>query len=246
MIVVSYGCEQGTPQWVRNNHPRAKLVEVSDDPQFCVARARNIGASHARYPLLAFIDADILLNRGLVDWVRTPPPERLYFASQPGVWEAGGFLICSKEAFNLVGGYDEAFRGWGHEDTDLIDRLEAADYRRAPIPFDMFAIIHHGNEERQIGLEKGSFATIAQAYYVGEFYRRVKSDVYNLTGQPLDLNARMQLMAAIRRGFRDAWLNNQKDLVLTCTVDASKFQPNHVRANSDLVYRLKIDHLQPE
>jgi len=244
VIVVSYGCEQGTAPWVLHNHPHAKLVEVDDDPQFCLARARNIGASHAQHPLLAFIDADILLNRSLADWVQEPPHERLYFAPNPGLWEAGGFLLCSNAAFEQVGGYDEAFRGWGHEDSDLIDRLEAENFRRAPIPDDMFSIIHHGNDERQIGWDKGSFATLAQAHYVGEFYRRVKSDVHNLTGQPLDLNTRLQLMTAIRHGFREAWLKKQKSLMLTCTIDASKFQPSYVRAHSDLVYRLDIGHLQ--
>ena len=243
-IVVSYGCDQGTTQWVRENYPHAKLVEVTDDEQFCLARARNIGAKHAKYPLLAFVDADIILNRSLADWVKEPPKERLYFASQPGVWEAGGFVLCSKEAFDVIGGYDEAFRGWGHEDTDLIDRLEAENYRRAPIPYDMLTILHHGDEERQIGWEKGSFATIAQAYYVGDFYRRVKSDVNRLTGQPLALEARLELMSAIRAGFRDAWLNNRNDLVLTCTVDASTDHSRQVRAHRDLVYRLDIGHLQ--
>ncbi len=69
VIVVDYGCEQGTAAWVKEHHPAAKLVQVNDDPVFCVARARNMGAKNASHELLCFVDADVLLHLELGKWL---------------------------------------------------------------------------------------------------------------------------------------------------------------------------------
>ena len=37
----------------------------------------------------------------------------------------GGLLVVSREAWDAVGGYDERFIGWGHEDSDFNTRLVA-------------------------------------------------------------------------------------------------------------------------
>ena len=38
----------------------------------------------------------------------------------PPLW---GAVVVSARDFARVGGYDEAFQGWGAEDDDLLDRL---------------------------------------------------------------------------------------------------------------------------
>ena len=35
-----------------------------------------------------------------------------------------GILIMRREAFDLVGGFDEMYKGWGYEDRDMADRLD--------------------------------------------------------------------------------------------------------------------------
>ena len=244
VIVVDYGCEHGTAEWVSQYYPAAKIVEVKDDPSFCASRARNIGARYATQPLLAFVDADIMLNRDLREWIRTPPTEPLYFAPLEGTWEIGGFIVCTKEAFHQVDGYDEAFRGWGHEDTDFAQRLQEAGYKRAPLPFDLLSAISHGNDERQLGADKGYFDSTEQALFVGELYRRIKSDINHLTGQPIELERRTMLMAKLKDTFKEAWNKNQDEIVVTCSVNASQFKTPRLKVDSDLVYRLNIEHLK--
>ena len=61
VIVVDYGCEQGTAAWVKENYPKAKVVQVSDDPVFSLAIARNAGAKNASHEFLGFIDADVVI-----------------------------------------------------------------------------------------------------------------------------------------------------------------------------------------
>ena len=52
IILVDYGCPQGTGDWAESNYPSVKVVRVNDDPGFCAARARNIGAGHSTAPWL--------------------------------------------------------------------------------------------------------------------------------------------------------------------------------------------------
>ncbi len=244
VIVVDYGCEQGTADWVKKTYPAVKILEINDDPTFCVARARNLGAKRANNPILAFVDADIIVNSDLASWIRHPPTEPLYYANLPGTWECGGFIVCRADSFNEIGGFDEAFRGWGHEDTDFIERLGMAGYRRVDIPSNFFTVIHHSNNMRQVGAGTGGFQTLLQAYYLGEFYRRIKTDMVNLTGHPIPLPTRTDLMRAIKSEFERACQAENTELVLSVAIEQTTFANHVIETESELIYRLKIDHLR--
>ena len=45
VIVVDYNCPQRTGDFVRQNHPDAKVVSERNETQFNLARARNLGAA---------------------------------------------------------------------------------------------------------------------------------------------------------------------------------------------------------
>jgi hypothetical protein len=44
IVVVDYACPEQTGDWVEARYGSVKVLRVSDDPGFCVSRARNIGA----------------------------------------------------------------------------------------------------------------------------------------------------------------------------------------------------------
>lgn len=65
-------------------------------------------------------------------WMMNPVETLKFIAGGPGsvkrskrslVNLGGGLLVVSREAWDRVGGYDESFVGWGHEDTHLNTRL---------------------------------------------------------------------------------------------------------------------------
>ena len=126
VIVVDYGCEQGTSAWVKKHHPAAKLVQVNDDPVFCPARARNIGAKSASHEFLCFVDADVMMHFEYWQMARelNQNPNEFYDYPEKRVVELAGFVIVAREHFFKIDGYDEAFRGWGGEDKDLYERLD--------------------------------------------------------------------------------------------------------------------------
>src|SRR5215831_1429088 len=78
-IVVDYSCPQGTHDWVAQNFPKVKIVKVDDDPGFCVARGRNLGAAAASTARLCFVDADVKLRDGFASWAREHAQPRHYY-----------------------------------------------------------------------------------------------------------------------------------------------------------------------
>jgi len=152
IIVVDYGCPRGTGDWVESTFPGVTVVRVNDDPGFCLPRARNLGAQRATSAWLCFIDADIVIAPGWVNWMRgNLQPGSFYRAAAVSGHrdnETWGTAICSKSDFTAVAGYDEVFRGWGGEDTDLYNCLTLAGVSEASYPANFVSAIHHDDAER--------------------------------------------------------------------------------------------------
>lgn len=129
LIVVDYGCPDGTFDWCRRlGERRLTALRVLDGTQyFSPSRARNCGAALAKSPILAFVDADIRLAP---TWLREAAEPLVNGACglsrvqrYRGEWDRGGTCAMQAALFHQVRGYDEAFDGWGAEDLDLYDRI---------------------------------------------------------------------------------------------------------------------------
>ncbi len=152
VIVVDYGCPDGAASWVRDNYPQVTVCRADDDTSFHAARARNLGAAFAETEWLFFFDADTLVQPGLADWCRQLQNIAIY---RPGKLEDGsrdketwGSFICTNSAFRHVEGYDEVFRGWGGEDTDIYEKLRSAGLIELTFPAKFLRPIRHNHEER--------------------------------------------------------------------------------------------------
>lgn len=152
LIVVDYGCPQGTATWVHENFPDAEVVRVEDDPGFSLSRARNFGAAAATADWICFLDADSVVAPGWVRWMRDALRPGCFFRVAPasGVRQAElwGTFIVEGDAFRRCGGYDELLRGWGGEDADLYRRLQRSGLREADFPGEFVSTIAHGDDER--------------------------------------------------------------------------------------------------
>ncbi len=124
-VFVDYACPEGAGAWVRENHPRARVVQVADEAAFHAADARNVGAAAADPDgVLCFLDADVAVAPGFAAEIlaRFEPGAMLVpDASGSGL---DSVLICSRAAFDAVGGFDRRFVGWGAETADLRAALE--------------------------------------------------------------------------------------------------------------------------
>ncbi|WP_184680424.1 glycosyltransferase family 2 protein [Pseudomonas fluvialis] len=153
IILVDYGCPDNTADWVELHFPQVDVVRVKDDSGFCLPRARNMGAAIADATWLCFIDADIEATPGWLTWMTANlDTDHFYLASQDDCQrrpEVAGTFLCTRQAFEAIGGYDEAFRGWGGEDTDIYTRLaELAYLNCASYPHGYVKPITHDDAQR--------------------------------------------------------------------------------------------------
>jgi glycosyltransferase involved in cell wall biosynthesis len=199
IVVVDYGCPQGVGEWVASNYPEVTVVRVDDDPGFCLPRARNLGAQETSANWLCFIDADVKVVPGWVQWMaENLDPRCFYRASMVNgerIKDTWGTVLCTREAFADVGGYDEAFRGWGGEDDDLYERLKLLGYRELAYPAQFVDAIRHDDAERTL------FHDIKDKelhFFVNRFYAEAKLDLMKIIGRELPLADRQSMMNRIK------------------------------------------------
>ncbi len=241
VIVVDYGCEQGTAAWVKEHHPEAKLVQVNDDPVFCAARARNMGAKNASHEVLCFVDADVLLHLELSTWLEfNQNPKRFYLYSDYKAPELVGFLIVAREHFFKVDGYDEAIRGWGGEDRDLYERLTRTGLSSSLVPKESMSPISHGDELRQLSEAEGGFGSQRETISMHQLYWAIKRDSWQLTGQEIELEKRKELLNYITMKWEEAVAENQDAFEISINVPLNLKHNTHLKALRGLSYKIPI------
>lgn len=194
IIVVDYGCPQGTAVWVREHYPQVRIVEVNDDTGLCLARGRNLAAAEARGERLCFVDADILLHSDVGLWAQQAfRPGHYYRAPSAAGVTAWGTFLCARADFVNSGGYDEAFRRWGGEDIDLYSRLDEASLQADTLPEKSLTTIAHGDDERMLG-KAPNRAVLVESSRV---YLLAKRDITRLLGRPPVLEERISLLNLI-------------------------------------------------
>jgi glycosyltransferase involved in cell wall biosynthesis len=152
IVIVDYSCPQNTAAWVESTYEEDShvvVVRVEGEKTFSPSRARNRGAAAVETPWIFFLDADILLDgkvwfdllaHGLnaaCSWRGLPYKEGL----------SGGLLV-SRAAFDLVGGYDERYQGWGFEDEDICQALAAAGILLQTFPDGLLEALQHDDRLR--------------------------------------------------------------------------------------------------
>lgn len=241
VIVVDYGCEQGTAAWVKEHHPAAKLVQVNDDPVFSIARARNIGAKNASHELLCFIDADVMIHFELGNWLGTNyEPNRFYLYPEEKKFDLCGFAIVGREHFFKVDGYDEAFRGWGAEDNDLYERLARAGLSESRIPRGSISAIPHGDELRQLDKSSGGLGSIRENMSMLELYQAIKRDTWRLTGREVELEKRKELFQFIRTLREEALRRGEKSFEISINIPIDLKHNGHLKGLRWLNYKMPV------
>lgn len=153
IVVVDYGCPQETYRWcLELDHHRLLVVRVQDNvEEFNRSRARNCGANRTNGQVLAFVDADIRLQK---DWLRTvvdpilADGRRFMTVSRlRHGWDCGGTWAVSRNLFHEVRGYDEQLTGWGGEDSDIYARCCVPGYE-AHFSSGLIRAIKHDVQDR--------------------------------------------------------------------------------------------------
>jgi glycosyltransferase involved in cell wall biosynthesis len=200
IIVIDYGCTQGSSDWVRSLNSNILLKNIDDDPNFCLSRARNSAIDLIDTDLILFIDADVRLNKNFDQWIKNNVGDinSFFVASRPCDDALYGTLLCPTVHFQKVGMYDEAYRAWGGEDVDLYLRLSRLGLQATSFPCDFLDPISHGDDIRCLSIKSGGMGSKSMAILLAKIYREIKLDVEAILNNNLDMNYRMKLMADIR------------------------------------------------
>ena len=123
-------------------------------------------------------------------------PQELMYAT-------GNGMILRREACQAVGPFDEGFRFYGHDDSDMGVRLRAAGYRIVPEPRAILWHLHSFSKH-QPGMnfwdDRNRLRFALKHYSWPEFLRFAASDI------------RQRLASPGRRAYLRAWLSNARDL----------------------------------
>lgn len=240
VIVVDYGCTQGTREWVKANYPQVKVVEVDDDPGWCVARARNLGAAQAKSDWLFFIDGDILLQGNMSAWIYEHVKANHFYRAGPLKSNSEkGTILCSKANYQAVQGFDEAFTGWMPEDGDFFAKLTEAQFTPSEFPSKMIKAIEHGDEERQLA-KPGYVENTAHGMRVGMVYRLVRADIKKYTNSEPSIEVRKNIMKKLitwTSKYQKSGL--EKDSRFVLKLNAGLDQYESVNVDRQITYILK-------
>ena len=183
VVVVDYDCPDGTRDWVAANFPQARVVAVTHAPLFNLSRARNLGAREARADWIVFCDADNLLAPSFAVelFARVSPGAylRTLRETRRGTRTHNVPLACEATTFRSLGGYDDAFQGWGVEDREFVDRLNRSGVREVVAPADLVETLRHGNAERSGFYEHGIEVSMA----INNYYCTIKQRYFETTGR---------------------------------------------------------------
>lgn len=220
-VVVDYACPDNTADWVATNFPQVTVVRVTGESGFNAARARNLGARAANAPWLAFFDADILWSPQLAATVIPRLEIGHFYRADPVTLQSWGSIICHRQDFANVGGYDEAFEGWGGEDDDLLARLAMLGRVSKGFPAVLVNEISHADDARVRFHEVKDRAVQRR---INALYFQIKLDAMRLIGDTLSLETRQALFGEVKRTISLA----AEEGSLTATVEVT-LPPRKVR-----------------
>lgn len=163
-VLLNYNSTDNIDEWVetelKNLQVEFKYVKTTKPKYFHMSKVKNILGKNATGDILCWLDADNLTNKGFVQYVEetyTHEPKmtlKVDWCEQT----AGtcGRVVCRKEDFLKVGGYDEQMVGWGYEEIDFWKRLQATNVRPLDIPIEFLGKLEHGDADRFDNYEPGA------------------------------------------------------------------------------------------
>ncbi len=152
---------------------------------------KNYGASKAKSDILVFTNADIIIRKELLEYVKkviehdkmnyimalrvddlspnVPFRHVLYCGPMSLPFPCGDFVACHKELFNISRGFNEEMKGWGYLDRDFLGKLNLVGGKFVLAPYFVYHQSHprhdsesDENENIEIGKIAGTVDGIFQ------------------------------------------------------------------------------------
>jgi glycosyltransferase involved in cell wall biosynthesis len=153
-VLVNYNSRDGLHEWVQRemrrevDTGRLKYVFLNWPTEFHMAHAKNVSHRAASGEILVNVDADNFATHAYVGAVRAAFAEgnqivRFDRKDQRIRGGGSGRIAIDRGLFDRLTGYDETMRGWGYEDTDLVERAKLLRARIFYVSADLSQFIRH-------------------------------------------------------------------------------------------------------
>ncbi len=161
-ILLDYNSSDGLEDWIKENMQehivtgKLKFFRTTEPEYFHRSHSRNMAMNFSEGAIICNVDADNYTGKGFAEYINTcfNDDKNIFLAGnyKEGFEEykdAYGRFCTWREDFIEVGGYDEEMGSYGHEDTDLYERMIR--YGRKEINItnvDFLHSISHSDKER--------------------------------------------------------------------------------------------------
>lgn len=165
-VILNYGDNTGMHEWMTTDPLISSEIEAgrvvyarTQQPVFRMAHAKNMAHRLATGDVVCNVDADNFTGSGFAQalarrFEKTPnivinPSYSITKDKRRDASGLFGRMAIMRDTFDLLGGYDETYQGWGGEDTNLTRRARLMGIRY--VRFDDWAflnVIPHENAER--------------------------------------------------------------------------------------------------
>ena len=134
-LILDYNSDDGLQEYIFNNFReeiksgKLRYRRYADAKYFSHSHSRNLAVRLADATYICNVDADNFTGSNFDEYLirqfEQHPRVVISALSNPlNIYGAFGRMATRRADFNEVGGYDEAFEGYGFEDYDLVNRLE--------------------------------------------------------------------------------------------------------------------------
>jgi len=156
IVIVDYESDDDIKPLITDlqSHVIIKHIKCRDLPVFNLSHARNIGSNHAEARWIMYVDIDCKLNPHSLSYISDMivDVEDGYFGAVDSRVRKniinGGLMLVPLSAHMDVCGFNENMKGWGFEDIDYRQRLEARGLKWNIFPHTLYECIDHEDSER--------------------------------------------------------------------------------------------------
>lgn len=202
IVFVDWGCPDNSGNWMINlqREQPDKSIIVLQAPwakNFNLSGARNLGARSgalAKDDVLCFVDCDIVASASLSAEISRRIEPGVFLTFQPRGLPTDGTCVVRRGDFERVGGYDENFRSYGHEDADFYDALRFAGLKERHLPVSLVEHVDHEPDKERYEMRLNSCEN--------QMYRRTKWELARRLGKPLSGEERTSLYGSLVQRYQ--------------------------------------------
>jgi len=174
-VLLNYNDQSGLDTWVRNNlsaEIKSGLVNyfhTTSPPSYEPSHAKNVSHLLAKGNILCNLDADNFIGRGFTEFLAENVSAEQFVCADYDQGGTFGRIALTKENFKKLSGYDEALRGYGYDDSDMVNRAKLSGLRKCCYPQKYAIALGHSRQERGANMsDKNVDATLERNRTISE------------------------------------------------------------------------------